>query len=488
MKNIYKLLIVMFAAIAFAACSDDKEDALEVTYGNLVTEISINASGNEIVLADAGDIATVSVSAQPTNADDLGNYDFLSSDQKIFTVDSDGLITATGPGTAILTVVSKNNAKVTANCNVLVVGTRITSIGINDTYKEYTVTRTNAAGPSFNLLSQLTILPVEANIKLLKFTSSDPTVATVTENGVVTALWKGQTQIKAEATDGSGIFAICNLTVNITPITSITVGANIQTVYYNNLFNGTNDETLSATITRGTANANRFTVLPTNATRNILNYTSSNTSILAIEPDVSNNLVVTPLSKGTATIQIDATDDSEVSAQIQVVVYGMLDRNSWSISGSSAAGSVSEANGDTWGGPISNIIRDGDAAGLIKAGAPGGPAVGEDVYFVVDMGQAKAFDYVAVSGTWSGGINSGVKINQISLLGSNDGNSFTPLETGLSVSTGQYNTYLRLAASYSYRYVKVVVTNPSTLYNAAGSTNQRVTHYVIKDFRLGSSI
>ncbi|MDR0823994.1 MAG: Ig-like domain-containing protein [Prevotella sp.] len=487
MKNFNKLLIVGFAAIAAIACSDDKNNILQEAASNLVKEITLDVNGGEIVLADAGDMTTVKVTAKPTDAEDIGYYEFRSGDTKVFTVDNKGVITATGQGSALLSVVAKNNASVTAKCNVLVVGTRITSIEISNTYKDYTVTRTNAAGPSFNLLQQITILPSDANTKLLKYTSSNPEVATVTENGVVTAVWKGQTEIKAEATDKSGVFAVCKLTVNITPVTSIAVGANVQKIRLNTLFNDDN-ENLVYTVTKGTANAARITVLPTTATLNILDYISSAPAVIAVAANASNNLEITPKTGGTANVTINSTDGSNLSAQAQVEVYSILDRSRWTIKESTPSGSVTESNGDVWGGPIENVIRDDDAAGLIKAGAPGGPAAGSDVYFVVDLGEAKAFNYMIVSGTWSGGINTGVKINRLTLYGSNDGTTFTALGPDRTISTSTYNTMMwldGLNTSNLYRYVKVVVTSTSYGYSANGNANQKVTHYVIRNFRLG---
>lgn len=487
MKNINKILVIGLLSMLAIACSEDKDNMLQVAKGNLVTEISLDVTDDGIILADTGDVANVKVVAKPLDAEDIGYYEYKSGDTKVFTVDSKGIVTATGPGSAILSVVAKNNANVTAKCNVLVVGTRISGIEIKEDYKNRVVTRTNTIGPTFDLSQQITILPADANVKLLKYTSSNPAVATVDENGLVTPIWEGETQIRAEATDKSGVFDICNLTVKITPVSSIAVGANYQNFSVNNLFNGANDETLPVTISKGLYSyANWITVLPYTATRNTLEYISSDPNIVSVEADASNYLVVTPKSGGTATIDINATDGYSATVQSKVTVHSVLDRTGWTIKESSPSGAVADGT-DLWGGPIANLIKDnGDAAGLIKAGAPGGPAAGSDVYFVIDMAQQKTFDYFIVSGTWSGNINTGVKINNLALFGSNNGSTFDPIEGEKTISTGQYNTFIKLNASYTYRYVKVVVKNTSYGYNPSGNTYQKVTHYVIKNFRLAS--
>lgn len=485
MKKIYTILTIGLMAIFIIACSDENESTLSVVKGDLLTEISLQVSENGIILANTGDTATVIVLAKPKEAEDLGYYEYKSADTKVFTIDSKGFITATGPGSAKLSVVAKNNADVTASCNVLVVGTRIETIEIKEEYKNRTITRTNTVGPTFELSQQITILPDSANIKLLKYTSSNPAVATVSENGLVTPIWEGETQIRAEAMDKSGVFDICNLTVNITPVASIAVGASYQEFSINNLFNGASDETLPVTIAKGTANTSRITVLPTTATRNTLEYISSDPNVVTVEANTSNNLVVTPVGAGTTTITINTTDGYGATSQAKVTVHEVIDRKNWTIKESSPSGAVLDGS-DSWGGPIENIIAKDGAAGLIKAGAPGGPDATSDVYFVVDMGKQQVFDYCIVTGTWSGNFNSGVKINNLTLFGSNNGTTFEAIETAKTISTSQYNTYLKLGASYSYRYVKVVVKSTSNGYNATGTSSQKVTHYVIKDFMLAS--
>ena len=58
-----------------------------------------------------------------------------------------------------------------------------------------------------------TVTPDDAVNKLLEWTSSDPSVATVDQDGLVTAIAVGTATITAAATDGSGVSASCNITV-----------------------------------------------------------------------------------------------------------------------------------------------------------------------------------------------------------------------------------------------------------------------------------
>ena len=57
-------------------------------------------------------------------------------------------------------------------------------------------------------------MPEDATDKTLEWTSSDPEVATVDGNGLVSVLKEGSCSITASATDGSSVFAECNVIVS----------------------------------------------------------------------------------------------------------------------------------------------------------------------------------------------------------------------------------------------------------------------------------
>ena len=57
------------------------------------------------------------------------------------------------------------------------------------------------------------VLPEDANDKTYTWSSSDNSIAVVDQNGKITAKAKGNTEIRATANDGSGIFASCAVRV-----------------------------------------------------------------------------------------------------------------------------------------------------------------------------------------------------------------------------------------------------------------------------------
>ena len=145
-----------------------------------------------------------------------------------------------------------------------------------------------------------TFTPSNAAYNTLTWTSSDETVATVDENGVVTSKNYGTATITATTTDGSNKSATCSVTVS-TPILVTGVSLNKTSLNFSTL-NAT--QTLTATVS------------PDNATNKNLKWTSSNTNVATI----SNSGVVTAKGNGTATITATTTDGSNKSATCSVTV------------------------------------------------------------------------------------------------------------------------------------------------------------------------
>jgi hypothetical protein len=486
-----------------AACSSDEENTLSpVVTGNFVSAITI--TNGDITLPDIGATATVQVSATPSDADGVGNYEFRSSNTRVFTVDNEGVVTATGQGSAFLSVVAKNNIEAATKCNVRVVGKLVETITIANTYKNRSVTLTNTA-PTFELMQQITITPDDAYNRQLKYTTLDPEVAIVNENGRVTPLWEGLGRIVAEATDGSNISDTCYLTVTITPITSIFFraitlnlisnviadNATSGTLHVNtrrNLLSGTEcnpDITLPKSGTN--SSTNRIIYAPAAASRNTLSYTSSALTVVDVESDANNYLVIKPQNApGTATVLIEATDGHGApAATLTVVNHAVYDRKSWTIVDHSPA----EAYQDT-GGPIEKAISDEDAAaGLVKPDTYNNNPQGfAESYFVVDLGASTKFDYMLTETAWiDGQTASAYRINLVSLYGANtfDGasTSWTTIQENISVNQNSYYIVpIRLSQLSTYRYVKVKAWNSSTT-----NSYKNYPIWVLKNFWLGSA-
>jgi hypothetical protein len=423
-------------------------------------------------------------------------------------VDENGLITAVGAGSAILNITAQNNVYVKTSCKVTVVGVRITAI---DLPADLTIAH---ADGEFDLRAVATIMPSDASIQTLNYTSSNPLVATVDEGGIVWPVWEGATTITAAATDGSGVSAACEITVTITPVTSITFRAITLNLINNVIANGATSGTLHVntrrnllsttecdpdiTITKtGTGSGtNRVVYQPVAASRNTLNYTSSAPTVVGAESDASNNLVIKPKdAPGTATVLIEATDGHGAAATLTIVNHAVYPRTGWTIVDASPSG----MNAQGEGGPAENAISDEDVtAGFVKSSVyttdPLGAAVAES-YFVVDLGVPTKFDYMLTEAIWSnlapiGTTQTAQRPRQVSLYGSNTlaspvtSTTWTTIQESIAVNHGSnYIVPIALAQSSTYRYIKVVIWSAS----ATSNTYKAYPYWLLKNFWLGSS-
>ncbi len=157
--------------------------------------------------------ATETVSLIATvGADDAVNKEIVwkSADESVATVDAAGVITAISVGETDVTATATDGSGVKAVCHVIVDPTLAASIEIS--------AATLSVKKNHEASLTATILPATTTNKSLTWTSSDPTIATVDEEGNLKALLAGNTIIRVAATDGSGTVAECNLTVTA-PIT-----------------------------------------------------------------------------------------------------------------------------------------------------------------------------------------------------------------------------------------------------------------------------
>lgn len=125
-----------------------------------------------------------------------------SSDKKVVTVDQNGKVFLVKPGSAVITVVTENGK--TAQC-IFTVLQGVESIAFDDT------ALTLYVGDTYRMT--YLIKPSTASDTTLKWSTTDQKIATVDATGYITAKNTGTCVITAQATDGSGVFSTCNITV-----------------------------------------------------------------------------------------------------------------------------------------------------------------------------------------------------------------------------------------------------------------------------------
>ena len=135
-----------------------------------------------------------------------------SSDPNVLTVNENGLVTAVGVGTATITVtaVGTNVSATTATINVSTIEAQSVTInegGYWDTFELY-------EGETKQLTA--TIQPENTTDKTVTWSSNNTAVATVDQNGLVTAVSTGTAQISA--TTSNGISTYTNIRVKAVPV------------------------------------------------------------------------------------------------------------------------------------------------------------------------------------------------------------------------------------------------------------------------------
>lgn len=236
---------------------------------------------------------TLTPTLTPSNAGTT--YTWSSSNPTIATVNSSGLVTPKSFGETAITVKTANN--LSATCVVTVEKVNATSISVTS-YKKIII------GDSEKL--SYSIYPSNSN-NVVTWSSSDETIVSVTQEGVVTAKKAGTANIKVETDNRKS--DVCVVTVPPLP-TQITLPSVVEV-------NLRKSVQLSAVLT------------PANALDYLL-WNSDNEEIVSIDEKG----VVTGLRVGQATITVKSKNASNVSATCVVAVKeGKYDLIVWTKDG-----------------------------------------------------------------------------------------------------------------------------------------------------------
>ena len=167
-----------------------------------VTGVSLNKTSTSL---EVGATETLSATVAPSTATDK-TVNYSSSDEEVAKVTNAGKVTAVKAGNADITVTTKDGNK-TAKCTLTVTAKQIPVTGV--TLDKSTLSLEE--GATGNLVA--TISPENASYKAVRFTSSDEAIATVDDNGLVTAVAAGTADITVESIENGSKTAVCTLTV-----------------------------------------------------------------------------------------------------------------------------------------------------------------------------------------------------------------------------------------------------------------------------------
>lgn len=275
----------------------------EVTVVSPLESITLSADRTTDDL-EVGDTVNLTVGYNPEDTTDDKTVTWSSSDEDVATVDENGVVTAVAGGTATITATSAVNENITATCDIKVMK-HTTGISLDKNEMELAKGETSAP-------LEVTFEPADTDdSKDLTWTSSDDTVATVDENGVVTAVGAGTTTIRATLNANEDIYAECAVTVSV-PLESITLTADKET---DSLEVG---DTVNLTV--------GYYPEDTTVTKDVV-WTSSDDTVATVD-----NGTVTAVGGGTATITatvngISATCDVRVLKHTEGISLGTTEMN-----------------------------------------------------------------------------------------------------------------------------------------------------------------
>ncbi len=261
-----------------------------------VTGITLDKTSAE---AEEGKTVQLVATVTPDNAT-VKDCEWTSSDETVATVDVNGLVTAKQAGTAVITVTSKDNSEISAECTITVTSAAPEKVEVTG----ITLDKTSAEaeeGKTVQLVA--TVTPDNATVKDCEWTSSDETVATVDVNGLVTAKQAGTAVITVTSKDNSEISAECTITVTSAAPEKVEV-------------TGITLDKTSAEAEEGKTVQLVATVTPDNATVKDCEWTSSDETVATVDV----NGLVTAKQAGTAVITVTSKDNPEISAECTITI------------------------------------------------------------------------------------------------------------------------------------------------------------------------
>ncbi len=232
-----------------------------------------------------GSNAQYKVTFNPSTGIDQ-NIVWTTSDASIATIDNDGILHGIEQGTITLTAIATDRNIVSAE----------KEITVYQPIKEISITGPSTLTTGSTMQLNADVIPSNVNINRIAWSSNDTSVATVDQNGVITAVGNGVVTITAMASDDSTVYATHEIEVTtlissleITEIDSVDVGSSI------------NYEVI---------------ILPSSASNKMLIWSVDEENLAGID----SNGRITGLAPGYLTVTATTTDGSNISATTELEV------------------------------------------------------------------------------------------------------------------------------------------------------------------------
>jgi len=222
---------------------------------------------------------------------------WVSSDESVATVTASGIVQGVSEGVCTITGTTASGITATIQVTIVPKGQAVTSLKLNKS--SLTISRTQSAA----LTAKAS--PSKAADKSVTWVSQDLSVATVSENGVVTGIAPGKTTVMAIST--SGVYKTCKVTVKPLAVAKVTLS---QT---------------TATLKSGDTLQLSCTLAPENADDLRVRWSSSKSSVASVDPQTG---IVTAKKTGTATITCKSASGKTAKCKITVkAITPVMDRS-----------------------------------------------------------------------------------------------------------------------------------------------------------------
>lgn len=359
---------------------------------------------------------------------------YASSDETVATVGTNGVVTALALGTTTITVTVDGQS---ASFELTVTKVPVASVILPE---EFTKGVSLEPDQTLNIAGKATVLPENATYKAETYASSDTEVATVSDEGVVTALKEGTATITVTV---DGVEASFVLTV------AADVPVAIEKI---EIKDGATDTQGSASVVLGTNTTfnlyEHLVLTPANQNEGVKYVAYGSEDIATIDE----NGIVTCKGVGTVTFVIlprSNTDNKFVKNDVKKSFFAVnitdpndLDRTGWTIS--DQTGTINGAGGNATAAFDDEFdacfYRDGEAKGS-NFGLNKQKADGVQTYFVVDMKAEQSVNYLRIMHISCRNGDRACRWTKFAeILGSNDGTNFTSIATDVTIPDLEYAT------------------------------------------------
>lgn len=196
------------------------EYSVTVTKMLLISEIQIHSPKDKIIVGEELQLTGTVIPADANNKEFTWDVD----NKKIATINKDGKLTAKAAGSVKVIAKAADKNGISAEYSILII-VPVNEIKIDKAINEIYIGN--------NLSLNASILPENASNKNIVWSSSDENIATVNQNGQITALKEGNVIIKAASEERNDIYKECNFTIKVKDVTEITIEKpdNVENIY-----------------------------------------------------------------------------------------------------------------------------------------------------------------------------------------------------------------------------------------------------------------